>query len=100
MSKEIYTIDQIQGILDSVFKSYNIKKAVLFGSYNKKDANSESDIDILVDSGLKGLDFVGLIEDIRCAVDKDVDVFDVTHIEEGSLIDKEIQETGVLIYEK
>ena len=46
---------------------------------------------LLVDSGLKGLNFGGLIEDIRAAVDKDVDIFDITHVEKGSKIDMEIQ---------
>lgn len=76
------------------------RKAILFGSYGKGQATKESDIDLLVDSGLKGLGFVGLIEDVRAGVDKDVDVLDVTHVEKGSEIDLEIQKTGVLMYEK
>ena len=55
---------------------------------------------MLVDSGHKGLSFVGLIEDIRAAVDKDIDIFDITHVEKGSKIDLEIQRTGVLMYDK
>ena len=31
---------------------------------------------------------------------KDVDLFDVSHIEPDSLIDREIQATGVMVYEK
>lgn len=54
----------------------------------------------MVESNLKGLRFVGLLEDIRAAMQKDVDLFDKTHIEDNSLIDTEIKETGVLIYEK
>ena len=78
----------------------NVKKAVLFGSYVKGLANSESDVDLLLDSGLRGLKFVGLIEDVRSALDKDVDVFDSTHIVEGSRISSEIAKDGVVIYEK
>ncbi len=44
---------------------YNVKKVVLFGSYVKDLANSESDVDLLLDGGSKGLNFVGLIEDVR-----------------------------------
>ena len=83
-----------------VLKSYGVRNAVLFGSYAKGVANIDSDIDILVDSGLKGLSFVGLIEDLREALDdRVVDVMDVTHIEKDSRVDREIKETGVLIYE-
>ena len=58
-------------------------------------------MDILVDSGLKGLRFVGLVESIREALgDKPVDVFDVTHIMPESRVDNEIRDTGVIIYAK
>lgn len=57
-------------------------------------------MDILVDSDLRGLRFVGFMEEIRSAVDKEVDVFDITHIDKGSEIEKEIEKTGVLLYEE
>lgn len=55
MSERIYTTQQIQSILQPVFMNHNIKKAILFGSYAKGIAKEQSDIDILVDSGLKVL---------------------------------------------
>ena len=100
MSDAVYTINQLKEKLIPIFIDNSIRRAVLFGSYGKGKATKESDIDLLVDSGLKGLGFVGLIEDIRVAVDKDVDIFDITHVEKGSKIDLEIQRTGVLMYEK
>lgn len=96
----IYTLPQLSQLLSPVFDSYGIRKAVLFGSYGKGSATEKSDIDLLVDSGLKGLRFIGLLDDVQRAVGKDVDLFDVTHIEAGSRIDKEIRETGVTVYEK
>lgn len=100
MSDTVYTISQLKERLMPIFINNSIGKAVLFGSYGKGKATKESDIDLLVDSGLKGLGFVGLIEDIRAAVDKDVDILDITHVEKGSKIDLEIQNTGVLMYQK
>ncbi len=55
-----------------------------------------SDVDLLVDSGLRGLKFIGLSADVRKALDKDIDIFDVTHIEPNSKIDDEIKSAGVL----
>ena len=52
------------------------------------------------DSRLRGLRFVGLLDDVQRTVGKSVDLFDVTHIEAGSRIDREIQQTGVTVYEK
>ena len=73
----------------------------MFGSYGKGKATIKSDVDPMVDSGLKGLRFVGLIEAVRRALGgTEIDMFDVTHIEKGSVIDREIERTGVKIYEK
>lgn len=100
MSDKIYTVDDIKTALHPIFSSYSVKKAILFGSYVKGMANSKSDIDLLLDSGLKGFSFVGLIEDIRTALDKEVDVFDVSHIAPQSRILYEILKNGITIYEK
>lgn len=96
----VYTIPQLRDILSPIFGKYDIRKAVLFGSYGKGTASPKSDVDLLVDSGLRGLRFVGFLGDIQNAVGKDIDLFDVTHIIPDSLIDREIQQTGVVLYEK
>ena len=97
----IYTIDELKLLLTPVFQEYNVKSAVLFGSYGKGTATSKSDVDIVVDSGLKGLRFVGLIDEIREVLSgKEADVFDITHIDHGSRVEREIHDTGVQIYAK
>ena len=96
----VYTLPQLRAVLAPVFMRYGIQKAVLFGSYGKGTATEKSDIDLLVDSGLRGLRFVGLLDDVQRAVGKDVDLFDVTHSQSGSRIDRELQATGVTVYEK
>jgi predicted nucleotidyltransferase len=96
----VFTIAELQAALIPIFSRYGIRKAVLFGSYAKQNATARSDIDLLVDSGLRGLRFVGLMEEIHRAVGKDVDIFDVSHIEKDSLIDREIRSSGVTVYEE
>ena len=96
----VYTVPQLRDILSPVFARYGIRRAVLFGSYGKGTATEKSDVDLLVDSGLRGLRFVGFMDDVQRAVGKEVDLLDVTHIETGSKIDREIQNTGVTVYEK
>ena len=93
---EQLSIAELANRLSPVFSDYDIKKAVLFGSVAKGTATDKSDVDIMVDSGLKGMRFVGLLEDVQ----NDVDMLDVSHIEHGSLIEREIADTGVTIYEK
>ena len=98
MSSEIYSSENIRYILRPILEAHGVKKAVLFGSYSKGTATAGSDVDILVDSGLRVLRFIGLVESIREALDKDVDVFDVRHINSGSPVDSEIKQTGQVIY--
>ena len=95
-----YTVSQIQDILVPIFREYNIRKAVLFGSYAKGSAKDKSDIDLLVDSGLKGLAFFGLLEDVVNALGKDVDLLDTSQVISDSDIENEIKAIGIVIYKK
>ena len=98
MTKQVYSVAEIQNILIPIFKIHNVRKAVLFGSYAKGIAEDNSDIDLLVDSGLKGLAFFGLLEDVVNALGKDVDLLDTSQIVPDSQVDNEILKTGVVIY--
>ena len=96
---EIYTLSQLTNLLTPLFSKYDIYKAVLFGSYANGTATEKSDIDILVDSGLHGLRFVGFLEELQRCLNKEVHLFDVSHIQANSKIDLEIQRTGIVIYQ-
>lgn len=100
MKPQIYTIEELKEILSPILEKHNVQKAILFGSYAKGTAKENSDIDIVVDCNLKGLAFYGLLEDIANAIEKNIDLVDVSQIKEGSYIQKEIQDTGVVIYEQ
>ena len=95
----VYSIPEISAKFDPVFRQYHVRRAVLFGSYAKGCPKAGSDVDLLVDSGLKGLQFIGLLTDLQSAVDIEVDLFDTSHIEADSVIEQEIRQTGVIIYE-
>ncbi len=93
------SVKDIQERLKPVFANHKIRQAILFGSYGKGTATKQSDVDLLVNSNLRGLKFVGFVEKLREALDdKDMDVFDVSHIEPKSRIAEEIKRTGIEIY--
>lgn len=102
MTDKIYSIEDIREKLREVLKSTEVEKAILFGSYAKKTSNKYSDIDILIDSNGKvyGLKFFAIVDRIREKFDKDVDVIERTEIDKNSKIEKEIEETGVVVYER
>jgi len=96
---KIYDVDEIKSRLTPIFDANGVRSAVLFGSYAKGLATEKSDVDLLVDSGLKGLALVGLAEYIRQALDdREVDVIDVGYMKKGSPIEEEVRKTGVRIY--
>jgi putative toxin-antitoxin system, toxin component len=95
----IFTPNEIKQRLQPIFISHQIRQAILFGSYGKGNATQNSDVDLLVDSDLRGLRFVGFVEELREALgDKEMDVFDITHVEPKSRIAEEIRQTGIEIY--
>ena len=102
MSEKIYTVDEIKIILKQLLKNMPVENAILFGSYAKNNPTKTSDIDILIDSNgkIKGLKFYALMDMIKEAFDKDVDVIEKTEIDKGSRIEKEIEKTGVVVYER
>ena len=97
MSK-VYTLAELQSALDPVFRQYGVKKAVLFGSYAKGKATEGSDVDLFVDSGLRGLAFFGLLDGVASALEVPVDLIDASQVDRGSRIEDEIARSGVLIY--
>ena len=102
MSEKIYTIEEIKKILSEILKDKPVYQVILFGSYAKKNATKDSDIDLIIDtkSKLKGFALLKLICQIEEKLQKEIDCFEKYEIVENSLIDKEIRKTGVIVYEK
>ena len=102
MSEKIYTIEEIKKILSEILKDKPVYQVILFGSYAKKNATKDSDIDLIIDtkSKLKGFALLKLICQIEEKLQKEIDGFEKYEIVENSLIDKEIRKTGVIVYDK
>lgn len=102
MSEKIYTIDEIKKILKEFLRDKPVYQVILFGSYAKHEATKESDVDLIIDTNaeLKGFALLKLICQIEEKLKKNIDGFEKYEIIEDSSIDKEIKETGVVVYEK
>ena len=94
----VYTIPELKNILTPIFQQNGVRRAILFGSYANGHATPQSDVDLLVDSGLRGLAFFGLLEDVVTALEIPVDLLDVSQISADSRISREIRESGVEIF--
>ena len=104
---KINYIDEETGILEledivrkctEVFERYEVSFCYLFGSYAKGKATQTSDVDLLISANVKGLKFYGLIEEIRTALHKKVDVLDMNQLKENIELTEEIFKDGIKIY--
>lgn len=100
-------IDEENGILlqddiiekcKKVFEGKKVNYCYLFGSYAKGKATETSDVDLLISTDIKGLKFYGLVEEIRNALHKKVDVLDVNQLKDNIALVEEILKDGVKIY--
>ena len=105
--EEINPIDEEHGILEiefikqkcaAVFKNYEVNFCYLFGSYAKGRATETSDVDLLISTNVRGLKFYGLVEEIRTALHKKVDVLDLNQLKDNLELTKEILQDGIKIY--
>ena len=102
MYEKIYTIQELKNKLQEILKNFEVKKAILFGSYAKNTPTSKSDIDLVIDSEGKLLNiyFYGLLEDLVQKLQKNVDLFEISEIQKDSKIYNDIKNEGVIVYEK
>jgi len=100
--EKVYTTDEIIAKLLPILRAIPVEKAILFGSYAKGSPTRASDIDIVIDSKgkIRGIDFFGVLEDITEALDIPVDLIEASQIIDGGRVQREIAETGVVIYER
>ena len=94
----ILTVDEIVKTTNEIFSKYNINFCYLFGSYAKHIANEKSDVDLLIDTEITGLNFFGLIEELREALHKKVDLLKINQLENNQDLLREILKDGIKIY--
>ncbi|MCM1243597.1 MAG: nucleotidyltransferase domain-containing protein [Roseburia sp.] len=86
MNNDIFTIKDIQNLIKPIAQKYKVKEIYLFGSYARGEANEGSDLDFLVYGGenFKHTMIFSLAEELREILKKNVDVFEINEINEGS----------------
>lgn len=94
------SIDAIQKACEPIFKKYNIEYAILFGSYAKGVATEKSDVDLLISTDIKGIQFYGIAEELRVNLKKKVDLLDLNQVKNNDDLLNEILKDGVRIYDE
>lgn len=94
----ILSIEKIREVCADVFARHSVEYCYLFGSYAKAKATPTSDVDLLISSPISGIMFYGLVEELREALKKRVDVLDIRQIENNFDLTNEILKDGIKIY--
>ena len=86
MNYNLFTIKDIKTLIKPIAEKYKVKEIYLFGSYARGEANENSDLDFLVFGGenFKPVMIFSLAEDLREVLKKDVDVFEISEINQES----------------
>jgi len=94
----ILTVDEIIKKCAKVFEHYEVQFCYLFGSYAKEKATPVSDVDLLISADVKGLKFYGMVEELRVALKKRVEVLDINQLKDNLNLTEEILKDGIKIY--
>ena len=86
MSKSIMSLNDIQRIVKPLAEKYRISEVYIFGSYARNEATARSDIDFLVFGGkdFKLTSVFAFAEELRRAINKDIDVFEINEVNADS----------------
>ena len=84
-----------------IFKNYpEVRCAYLYGSYARKEATPESDVDILVICHNMGLSFFGMAAELSKALRKEVDLQTIEQLEGSVPLIESILTEGIKIYDR
>ncbi len=95
----ILNVESISDAIKTTMESYGVKVCYLFGSYARGTPTSASDVDLLVDINPKGIDYFKLVEELRIALKKKVDLITVHQLTSSPDLLTEILRFGKKIYE-
>lgn len=105
--EKINPIDEEHGVLEQddlikicteILSEYDVDYCYLFGSYAKGKASGSSDVDLLISAKVTGLKYYELVERLREALHKKVDVLDTKQLLKNEELLNEVLKEGVRIY--
>ena len=98
----VYSLAEIRRILSEELPQTAVKQAVLFGSYAKGCPREGSDLDMVVDMDgqYRNFAFWGVYERLQNAFSVPVELFEKSEITPGMEAEREIMQTGVIVYDR
>lgn len=99
MSDHIYSREELIAHITPILKKYRADSAILFGSYARQQANSHSDIDLVIIGGdaFDPTDVFCIADELYRTLGKNVDVYELQEINAGTPFYNAIFSEGVRI---
>ncbi len=99
VSDQILSREQLSETIQALLLKYHAESAILFGSYARQEADSVSDIDVVIIGGaaFEPTDVFCLADDLHRLTQKEVDVYELCEIDQQSDFFKTILKEGVHI---
>ena len=99
MTEHIYSQEELASAIIPLLHRYRAERAILFGSYARREATDSSDVDLLVIGGSQfdPTDVFCIADDLYRSLGKNVDVYELSEINEDSDLYRTIFTEGVQI---
>ena len=99
MNTLVYAQETLIDIIRSLMRKYKAQSGILFGSYARREATPQSDIDLIVIGGqsFHPTDVFCIAEELHQRTGKEVDVYELCEIDQDSDFYRAIQRDGVRI---
>lgn len=96
---DILTQKELESLIRELLRKYHADYALLFGSYARGDATTESDIDLVVFGGasFRPADIFAFGEELRQRTGKEVDAFEIREVNVGTPFYDAVMQEGVRI---
>lgn len=94
----VLSVEKIKDICAELFADFEVNYCYLFGSYAKGKASEMSDVDLLISTTASGMRFFDLVEAVREALKKKVDVLNTEQLNNNYELLNEILKDGIKIY--
>lgn len=94
----VYTLEQLHDMIVPLVERYGMRRASIFGSYARGEADADSDIDVLLDGGesFRPINVFAVAEDLYEMSGKRVDVYELRELDEGPFRDTVLREAVAL----
>ena len=99
MKDKVLTLENIVRLVKPIAEKYHVQEIYLFGSYARGEADTDSDLDFLVYGGenFKLTMIFALAEDLREALNKRVEVFEIHEVNVDSEFYNTIMKERLLV---